>query len=198
MKAAKLAKLNSRNRLAKQPEPAPLRLDLGSGPNKKAGFLGVDAIAFPGVDVVCNLADKAWPWDDASVEEAHASHFIEHLDAMQRVHFFNELHRVLKPGAKCTLITPHWSSCRAYGDPTHKWPPVSEFLWYYLKADWRAGNAPHTDAKYLPGGFACNFEVTWGYSLEPGIATRNQEYQQMAIQYYKEACQDTIATLTKC
>lgn len=56
-------------------------------------------------------------------------------------------------------------------------------------------NAPHTDAAYLKGGFTCNFDVTWGFSLEPGVAMRNQEYQQMAMTYYKEACQDVIATL---
>ena len=116
---------------------------------------------------------------------------------MERVFFFNELHRVLKPGAKCTLIVPHWSSCRAYGDPTHQWPPVSEFAWFYLNRPWRDANAPHTDAAVLPGGFKCHFEVTWGYSLEPGVASRNTEYQQHATTYFKEACQDMIATLVK-
>lgn len=192
-------KLNSRNRRPKVtlPPPPPLRLDLGAGQAKKAGFTGVDCLPFPGVDVVMDLR-KEWPWKDGSVEEANSSHCLEHFTAVERCHFFNELYRVLKPGAKTTLITPHWSSCRAYGDPTHQWPPVSEFLWYYLKRDWRMSQAPHTDAQHWPQGFNCNFEVTWGYSLEPGIAARNQEYQQMAIAYYKEACADMVATLTKC
>ena len=174
----------------------PLKLDLGCGPNGKPGFLHVDQTAFPGVDVVLDLRGK-WPWADNSVEEAHSSHFIEHLDSMERVHFYNELYRVLKPGAKATIITPHWASCRAYGDPTHKWPPVSEFAWYYLKRDWRMANAPHADITNLAGGFSCNFEVTWGYGLEPGVAARNQEYQQHAMTYFKEACQDMFATLVK-
>lgn len=178
-----------------QPVVPNLKLDLGSGPNGKAGFLHVDQTQFPGVDVVHDLTTP-WPWPDNSIEEAHSSHCIEHFDAMERVHFLNELYRVLKPGAKCTLIAPHWSSCRAYGDPTHKWPPVSEFAFFYWKKDWRMANAPHTDASNLKGGFTCNFDVTWGYSLEPGVAQRNQEYQQYAMTYLKEACQDCIATLT--
>lgn len=176
----------------------PLRLDLGCGPNKKTNFTGVDVIRFPNVDAVIDLAKvEKWPWEDNSVEEAHCSHFLEHLDAMERVHFMNELYRVLKPGAKCQVIVPHWASCRAYGDPTHKWPPVSEFYWYYLKKEWRMGNAPHTDAQHMKGGFTCNFDVTWGYSLHPELISRNQEYQQHAMNFFKESCQDTIATLTK-
>lgn len=188
------------SKLKKSPTPtepaAPLRLNLGSGPARKEGFLSVDAIAFPGVDVVLDLR-KPWPWGDNSIEEAHCSHCLEHFTALERVHVINELYRVLKPGSKCTLICPHWSSCRAYGDPTHQWPPVSEFAFFYWKREWRMANAPHTDITHLAGGFNCSFDVTWGYSLEPGVAMRNQEYQQMAMTYYKEACQDIIATLTK-
>jgi len=195
----KLAKIKKNGRYGMpvtKPPTVITKLDLGCGPNKKPGFIGVDQTAFPGVDIVADLVDK-WPWDDNSIEEAHCSHCLEHFTAMERVHFLNELYRVLKPGAKCTLIVPHWASCRAYGDPTHQWPPMSEFAFFYWKKDWRMANAPHTDVSNLAGGFNCNFDVTWGYSLEPGVAQRNQEYQQMAMTYYKEACQDMIATLTK-
>jgi SAM-dependent methyltransferase len=184
--------------------PKLLKLDFGCGKNKREGFLGVDSISFPGIDIVHDLTTP-WPWDDDSVEEANASHFVEHLDAKQRIHFVNELYRVLIPGGKCQIITPHWASCRAYGDPTHQWPPVSEFWFYYLSREWRMGNeekkiaanAPHTDAKFMEGGYNCDFEAAWGYSLHQLIIPRNQEYQQHAIQFWKEACSDTICTLTK-
>lgn len=167
------------------------RLDLGCGKNKKPGFHGVDAIAFDTVDTVLDLGNNPWPWDDDSVEEAHCSHFVEHLNAKERIHFVNELYRVLKKDAKATVITPHWASNRAYGDLTHQWPPVSEMWFYYLDKNWRATNAPHNDF------YTCDFLCTWGYSLHAGITSRNQEYQQHAMQYFKEAAQDTIATLTK-
>lgn len=191
----KLAKLNSRNKSQVIADTAPSKLDLGSGPNGKPGFWHVDQTAFPGVDEVVDLRGP-WPWADNSIEETHCSHCLEHFDSMERVHFLNELYRVSKPGAKCTLICPHWASCRAYGDPTHKWPPLAEFAFYYWKRDWRMANAPHTDASNLKGGFTVNFEVTWGYSLHPEVATRNQEYQQYAMSFLKEAAQDVIATLT--
>lgn len=176
---------------------APLKLDFGCGPHKREGFLGVDSQPFVGVDQVVDLTTTPWPWDDASVGEAHASHFVEHLTAMQRVAFCNELHRILVPGGKCSIVVPHWASNRAYGDPTHQWPPVSEMWFYYLNREWRMQNAPHTDAKHLAGGFDCHFEASWGYSLRPDLTVRSQEYQQMAIQNYKEVLTDTVATLTK-
>jgi len=167
-----------------------LKLDLGCGKNKREGFIGVDSRAFEGVDVVADLT-KRWPWDDGSVAEVNASHVVEHLDGPERIHFVNELYRVLQPGGKATIITPHWCSQRAYGDMTHKWPPVSEFWYYYLAKDWRAVNAPHND------GYTCDFAATWGYSLRPDVAIRAQEFQFFSMSNHKEACMDTIATLVK-
>lgn len=167
-----------------------MRLDLGAGKNKKEGFIGVDVRPFEGVDVVADLT-KQWPWQDETVDEVHASHVVEHFTASERIHFVNELHRVLRKGGKAQIITPHWASARAYGDLTHQWPPVSEFWYYYLKAEWRAANAPHNDT------YSCDFDATWGYSLHSSLLTRNQEFQQFAMNFYKEAAQDLHATLTK-
>lgn len=180
--------------MAKQPNE--LKLDIGCGKNKKEGFIGVDQFPMKGVDKVMDVRKK-WPWKNDSVSEVHCSHFIEHLTANERVHFLNELYRVLKKGAKVTLVTPHWASNRAYGDPTHQWPPVSEMFFYYLSKEWRKTQAPHTDQEFNKDGYNCDFEATWGYSMHQSLVSRNQEYQQNALQFYKEAAQDTIATLTK-
>lgn len=183
------------NAVAEQVVPK-LKLDLGCGKNKRADFHGVDSIAFDGVDTVTDLT-KAWPWADGSVSEVHCSHFVEHLERLERIHFVNELYRVLVPGGTAQIITPHWCSNRAYGDMTHCWPPVSEMWFYYLSKDWRAGNAPHDDIQYNPKGYNCDFEAVWGYSTHPSLNIRNAEYQQHAISFWKEAAQDIIATLKK-
>lgn len=173
-----------------------IKLDIGCGKNKKQGFIGVDQYQMEGVDKVMDVRKK-WPWKNDSVSEVHCSHFIEHLTANERVHFLNELYRVMKKGSKCTLIAPHWASNRAYGDPTHQWPPISEMFFYYLSKEWRATQAPHTDKKFNKYGYNCDFEATWGYSMNQALASRNQEYQQHALQFFKESAQDTVATLTK-
>lgn len=166
----------------------PLKLDLGCGKNKKAGFTGVDSRVFDGVDVVADLT-KPWEWADSSVTEINASHFVEHLTAEQRIHFINEAYRVLIPDGKLTIIVPHYASERAYGDLTHVWPPVVGFWFYYLNKDWRATNAPHNDQ------YTCHFEAAWGASYHPALTGRNPEYVQYASQWYREACQDMVAEL---
>src|SRR4051812_20709677 len=107
-------------------------------------WIGVDCRKFEGVDIVFNLAEqipptfptgtksaenlwiemhkaikepakfKPWPWSDNSVDEVHTSHTVEHFTAEERIHFVNELYRILKPGATVKIIVPHWASYRAY------------------------------------------------------------------------------------
>lgn len=215
---------------AEEEAPQLLKLDLGAGVRPQEGFIAVDVIAFTPETQVVNLCEplfvtgtrvydpendrysgvvcgwKPWPWEDSSVGEAHCSHFIEHLAGEERVFFFNELYRVLAPGGKATIVTPHWASCRAYGDYTHKWPPVSDFFWYYLSRKWRLGvegsdkpeeaaNAPHTDAKFVKGGYDCDFEATWGFSFSEELAKRSQDHIQFALANYRDAAQDTVCTL---
>lgn len=180
------------------PAPAPakplIKIDLGCGSRKREGFLGVDQYAMPGVDVVADVRGK-WPWEDNSVEEAHSSHFVEHLSGTERMAFYNELWRVLVPGGKATIIVPACFSARAYGDPTHQWPPIGAFTWPYLSRAWREANAPHCDAKWLKGGYACDFDATYGASLRGDLQSRNPEYVAAAIGSQIEAAQDLIATL---
>jgi hypothetical protein len=175
---------------------APLKLNLCAGKSKMDGYLSVDQIAFEGLDLIADLRNK-WPWDDGSVSDIHLSHALEHFDSLERVHIFNEMYRVLITGGKAMIITPHWASQRAYGDPTHKWPPVSEFAYYYLWREWRKQNAPHIDIEFNSQGFDCDFSWGGGYNLHPDLSLWNAERSQYAQKFYKEACTDTIMTITK-
>ncbi len=166
-----------------------MKLDFGCGKNKRAGFIGIDVMQFDGVDQVVDLR-QPWPWETDSVEEAHASHFIEHLNGSERIHFWNELYRVLKKDAKAQIIVPHWASGRAYGDLTHQWPPVVEFSFYYLDKAWRDVNAPHC-------GLTCDFHAQWGYSIGAPWNSRSDEAQAFAVNHYREVAQDLVATVTK-
>lgn len=194
--------VNKTNKYNQPKEHKPLRVDIGCGKNKRNDgyWIGIDIIPFEGVDKVMNAGKDKWPFKDGSVDEIHASHFVEHLEPEERIHFVNELFRVLKQpvyndgklvSGFATIIVPHWASQRAYGDMTHKWPPVSEFWFYYLDKEWRAINAPHNQ------DYKCHLNVTWGYSLHPELNARNQEYQNEAIKWNKEACSDIIAQFTK-
>lgn len=182
-------------------------MDIGCGPNPAAGFVGVDRLPFDGkVEVVMDAGRDPWPWGDGTVDEVHSSHFLEHLTAVERCHCVNELYRVLKPGSWengqpkggfARFIVPHWASCRAYGDPTHAWPPMGEFWPYYLDKSWRAANAPHADAANNPGLYACDFEFQTGNAWNPVLNARNDEYKAYAMSWMKEAIHDLHIILVK-
>jgi SAM-dependent methyltransferase len=165
-----------------------VKLDLGCGKNKKPDFVGVDIKPFEGVDLVVDLTQK-WPWEDGSVDEVHCSHTVEHFTWPERVHFFNELYRVMKPKATALIITPHWSHACFYGDPTHK-APLSEWYVYYLNKDWRDVNAPHCD-------YVCDFDFVFGGSWDPWLEVRNQATKEFAMAKYINSWRDRIVTLTK-
>lgn len=179
-----------------------IKVDIGCGSNKREGFIGLDQYDMPGVDIVIDFAKKKLPFKDNSVDEIHCSHTMEHLtnynDKWERVHLFNEMYRVLKPGATATLIFPHWCSPRYHGDPTHK-ETLSEWTFLYLDKDWRLtrNQAPHADSTWNKNGYNCDFNWSYGYSLREDLQNRNQEYQQNALLTQKDAAQDIIATLTK-
>lgn len=155
-----------------------------------------------GVQAIVTGPPQAWGFLDNSVDEVHCSHFLEHLtnlnDKWERVHFFNELYRIMKLGATAHLVFPHWASTRFYGDPTHK-EPFSEMGFYYLTKKWRVtdNNAPHADIEFNPNGYSCDFDATWGYSLHQSLHARHQDHVQYALANFKEAAQDIMATLTK-
>jgi hypothetical protein len=191
--------------------PAPIKLDLGCGPNPREGFTGMDALSFGKDNIVKHdLRDTPWPFSDESVSEANCSHVLEHLtnfgDKWERVKFFNELYRVLVPaeynaaGAAikgfCRIVIPHWSSNRYYGDPTHK-EPFGEMGICYLDPVWRKANAPHADSEFAPHMYNCHFACTYDYTLHQGMAGRNQEYVTFAVTYWKEAAQDLLITAVK-
>jgi hypothetical protein len=55
-----------------------VKLDIACGQAKKEGFIGVDIARLPGVDIVHDLEQFPWPFDDNSIEEARCSHYVEH------------------------------------------------------------------------------------------------------------------------
>jgi hypothetical protein len=169
-----------------------MKLDLGCGPHKKEGFVGVDSINFPDVDICFNLGRATWPFEDDSVDEAYSCHMIEHLTAPERIHFVNELYRIMKVGAVATIIVPHWCNTRAYGDLTHQWPPVSEFWFNYLDKEWRANNAPHSTYN-----LEVNFHTEGAMGLSDEVSKVQPHDRDNVIYWGRDSVNDIIATMTK-
>ena len=120
---------------------APTRIDLGCGQRKREDHFGVDVMDVEGVDLVWDLADMPWPFEDDSVEEIVASHLVEHLTPVGGpndglIAFMNEAYRICAPGAKVEIIHPYLMSKRAFQDPMHV-RFIPENTWTYFNAEWR-------------------------------------------------------------
>jgi SAM-dependent methyltransferase len=93
-------------------------LDVGCGSAKLPGAVGIDISEETDADIVHDLDVFPYPLEDSSFDFVVMQDVIEHVREPMRV--VEELHRVLKPGGRLQLRTPHFSSVLAYGDPTHE------------------------------------------------------------------------------
>jgi len=110
-------------------------LDIGCGRNKTPGAVGMDRIALPGVDVVHDLNLFPYPFEDESFDEIHVTHVIEHVDSIVRT--MEEIHRLAKANAKVVIVTPHYSDCQSWNDPTHKWH-LTTYSFRYFRDDYES------------------------------------------------------------
>lgn len=116
----------------------PMRLNLGCGGKAEPGYTNVDLVKQDGVDIVCDLDIAPWPFLDNSVELILARDVFEHVH--NAITFMTECHRVLKPGARLQIRTPHVSSLDAFTDPTHRRFPT-EYTFDY----WVSGTRYYTE-----------------------------------------------------
>jgi len=95
-----------------------MKLDIGCGISKKVGFIGVDKLLLPGVDIRHDLNTFPYPFKDKSIDEIWMDQTLEHLSDPVRV--IEELYRICKNGALITVGVPYFRSFYSVIDPTHK------------------------------------------------------------------------------
>lgn len=107
--------------------------DIGCGANKHAGFVGMDARALPGVDIVHNWNNYPWPLPDGCVMTAIASHVVEHVNPADGgfLRWMDEAWRIMRVGGQLAIATPHGYSSGYLQDPTHC-NPCNEATWAYF------------------------------------------------------------------
>lgn len=120
---------------------ATLKLDIGSGKNKREGFIGIDNSAGASIDVQGDL-ERGLPFKDNTFSEVWMSHVFEHLS--DPVRSMEEIWRVCANGASVEIRGPHFSVPHlVWGDPTHKRPlSLGTFQYFdgtchYAKANFR-------------------------------------------------------------
>ena len=119
-----------------------MKLDLGCGKNKKEGYVGIDIFdwsnIYPEFEFMCGRVPQVLSrFENDSIKEVYASHFIEHIEQNLVIPTFNEIYRILIMGGIFEIKVPPTQSpdgeaCRgAFCDPTHRsyWNDLS-FRYY--------------------------------------------------------------------
>jgi hypothetical protein len=105
--------------LARVKDGEAIALELGCGPRKRhPDTVGVDALDYPGVDLIGDIFDVLAQLPNASVSAVHAYHFVEHVSELDRL--LTELARVMAPDAALDIEVPHFANPYFYSDPTHQ------------------------------------------------------------------------------
>ncbi len=117
------------------------KLHLGCGHVIKEGWLNHDLAHLPGVDVVHDLRDFPWPFEDGQFTDVFMKDVLEHLPDL--IGTMEELYRVTRPGAKLYITVPYWNSPEALGDPTHA-RMFNEHLWgFFDPSQWQCKERPY-------------------------------------------------------
>lgn len=112
---------HSTNEVAAEPS---LKINLGAGEDQTPGWVNVDMVDLKGIDVVHNLIEFPYPFEDNSADEIKAVDVLEHLPPYIGkdhgvIKFIEECHRILKPGGQLYMQTPGWKAEFLWIDPTH-------------------------------------------------------------------------------
>ena len=126
------------------PEGRLLDLDVGCGIHKHPGAIGIDVNPASNADVICDLDRFPYPFADHSFHRIRAIHVIEHLTDVIRA--MEEFHRLLKPGGRLRIETPHCSDFSSFCDPTHK-HHLNSFSFRYFGEN-HGGFGYYTNAKF--------------------------------------------------
>lgn len=108
-------------------------VEVGCGPRKRySDSIGIDAIAFPGVELVGDAVEVLQRIPAESVKLVTSSHFLEHVPDLEGT--LLAMKRIVRIGGTIEVIVPHFSHPWFYSDPTHK-TPFGLYTFSYLGSD---------------------------------------------------------------
>lgn len=106
----------------------PRILDVGCGPKKYPGAIGIDIHPATQADVLCDWS-RGLPFREGQFDEVRLVHVIEEVDDIFKT--LAEVHRVARRGARVVIVTPHYTDHASYCSPAHRWHLSSFSFWFF-------------------------------------------------------------------
>ena len=129
----------------------PLKLELGSGGEGRAGFYAVDHLELDGVAIIADLNKPLDLLPDDSVDHIYSRHTLEHIEEL--LPLMRELYRVIRKNGRIEIIVPHFSNVYGYSDPTHVRLFGLYSMYYFVSAEnqpvGRKVPAFYTDVRFI-------------------------------------------------
>ena len=141
-------------------------LDLGCGRNKCKDAVGIDFNKNTDADIIHDLNEFPYPFDDNEFDKILVNHSLEHLDNVVKV--MEEIHRIAKPNALVLIKAPYFTSIDAFVDPTHK-HFFSARSFDYFTDDFKEFNY-YSDARFRKLKVEIRF---WGWKKLRGFKLQN-------------------------
>ncbi len=158
-----------------------LKINLGSGHWKFAGWVNVDLDFDSKPDVVANLAADL-PFVDGAARLMHTEDFIDQLELQQAAAFLRECHRVLGPGGVLRVLTP---DLQKLADLYLNEPGRLDSLWKNFVGVPLSLNTPgeifNIGMRFAGHTFLYDAETFRALASSCGFDARRVEYQQSEV-----------------
>lgn len=141
-------------------KPVDLKISLGAGtePESGDGWVNLDIVPMPGIDVVHNLMQYPWPFATSTADYIKAKDIIEHMAThlpdgrSSLIAFIEEAHRILQPGGTLWIQTPAWDADFLWIDPTHvRGYDERSFDFFDPDSDFGRSTGFYSEAKFKVG-----------------------------------------------
>ena len=126
-----------------------MKLNLGSGSKILEGYTNVDKYDYYKPDIVHDLENFPYPFEDNSIDEILLSHVLEHIGQSPDIFLkiIKELYRICHDDSLIKIIVPHPRHDDFISDPTHVRPITILGLQLFdkeLNLKWEKQNAANT------------------------------------------------------
>ena len=157
----------------------PRTLDVGCGMNKYPGSIGIDRNPACRADVLCDLDHIPYPFADNSFDQLRAIHVIEHVSDVIRS--MEEFHRLVRPGGRVRIETPHYTDFSSFCDPTHRWH-LTTFSFRYFGED-HAGFGYYSRSKFREISMHVKLLALWRWLGFEFLVNRFPRYRRFWEHY---------------